>query len=144
MDTVNGPHVGLAVLCERVDRKDDGSMDVLGIVEGVLLDLPGPSEADPLELRPVAVLPLRLVVSLRAGDLYGRHRVEIVGRFPAGNAGPSTGTDVEFSPQRPIATVNVPLELEVHEAGHKVIDLQHPTIDHGDGTLESPSRIHRH
>ena len=92
-------------------------MDVLGIVEGVLLDPPTPSESDPLELRPAAVLPLRLAVMLRAGTLGGWHTVEIVGRFPAGNAGPSAGMEIEFTPERPTATINVPIELEVHEPG---------------------------
>jgi hypothetical protein len=117
MSEMRGPLVGLAVLCEHVDRKPDGTLDVLGIVEGVLLDPPGPSEADPLELRPVAVLPLRLLVSLRAGDLRGWHDVEVLGRYPGGHPGPSTSLRVEFSDQRPTATINVPLELEVHEAG---------------------------
>ena len=113
-----GPFVGVAVLCQHVDRKPDGSLDLLGIVEGVLLDPPpGPTESDPLELRPLAVLPLRLVVSLRAGDLRGWQAVEILGRYPGGRAGPSTGLQVEFTETRPTATINVPLELEVHEPG---------------------------
>ena len=122
-DPASGPFVGLAVLCQHVERKPDGSMDVLGIVEGVLLDPPGASAADPLELRPVAVLPLRLVVSLRAGDCLGWHEVGVAGRYPAGNVGPSTGVRVEFSADRPTATINVPVELEVHEPGSYRFDI---------------------
>jgi hypothetical protein len=122
-DPVLGPFVGLAVLCQHVERKPDGSMDVLGIVEGVLLDPPRPSEADPLELRPVAVLPLRLVVSLRAGGCLGSYEVGVAGRYPAGNLGPSTGVRIEFNAERPTATINVPLELEVHEPGTYRFDI---------------------
>jgi hypothetical protein len=116
-DTAAGPFVGLAVLCQHVERKPDGSMDILGSVEGVLLEPPERSEADPLGLRPLAVLPLRLLIALRAGDIRGWHDVEVVGRYPAGNTGPSTGVRVEFTAERPTATINVPVELEVHEAG---------------------------
>lgn len=112
-----GPFVAMAVLCQAVQRREDGTMDVLGIVEGVVLEPPLPSDADPLGLRPVAVLPLRLLVSLRAGAARGPRRVDVVGRYPAGNAGPSTGMDIEFTNERPAATLNVPIELQVHEAG---------------------------
>jgi hypothetical protein len=125
-NAATGPFVGLAVLCQGVERRPDGSMDVLGIVEGVRLDPPRPAEADPLELHPVAVLPLRLVVSLRGGSLRGWHGVEVVGRYPAGNAGPSTAMRVEFTDDRPNATIHVPLELEVHEAGTYRFDV---TVD---------------
>lgn len=118
------PSVAMAVLCQAVQRREDGTMDVLGIVEGVMLEPPPPSDQDPLGLRPAAVLPLRLLVSLRAGALRGVHRVSVVGRYPAGNAGPSTSMNVEFTDQRPGATVNVPLELRVHEAGTYRFDVQ--------------------
>lgn len=112
-----GPSVAMAVLCQAVELREDGSMDVLGIVEGVVLEPAPPSDQDPLGLQPAAVLPLRLLVTLRAGPLRGAQRVRIASHYPAGNAGPSTEIDVEFSDQRPGATVNVPLEVRVHEAG---------------------------
>jgi hypothetical protein len=111
------PHLGLAVLCQAVSRQPDGSMDLLGIIEGVVLDPPPPSEADPLGLRPVAVLPLRLVVTLRAAQRWGRHAVEITGRYPGGRPGPSTGLQIELSEARPNATLNVPIDFEVHDPG---------------------------
>ena len=123
IDAGAGPFVAVAALCQSVERRDDGSMDVIGIVEGVLLEAPPPDERDPLGLNPIATLPLRLVVSLRAGALRGQVEVRIVGRYPGGNAGPSTGVAVEFSEQRPVATINVPLEMEVHEAGDYQFDV---------------------
>lgn len=118
-----GPFVAMAVLCQAVQRRDDGTMDVLGIVEGVVLEPPPLSDTDPLGLRPVAVLPLRLLVALRAGAARGPCRVDVVGRYPAGNAGPSTGLHVEFSDERPAATLNVPIELQVHEPGTYQFDV---------------------
>lgn len=118
-----GPFVAIAVLCQGVERRDDGTLDLHGIVEGVALEPAPPSDDDPLGLRPAAVLSFRLVVSLRAGDVRGQRRVDVVGRYPAGNAGPSTGRDVEFSEHLPTATLNVPLELEVHEPGTYVFDV---------------------
>jgi hypothetical protein len=124
-----GPHVAMAVLCQAVQRRDDGTMDVLGIVEGLMLDPPPPDDRDPLGLKPVAVLPLRLLVSLRAGESRGPSRLDVVGRFPGGNAGPSTGMQIAFSDERPAATINVPVELEVHEPGTYRFDV------HVDGRL---------
>lgn len=121
--TAEGPFVAMAVLCQGVQRREDGTMDVLGIVEGVVLEPPQPGEDDPLGLRPVAVLPLRLLVSLRAGGLRGPQRVEVVGRYPGGARGPSTGVPVEFTDARPAATVNVPIELQVHQPGTYAFDV---------------------
>jgi hypothetical protein len=98
-------------------------MDLIGIIEGVVLEPLPPSDSDPLGLRPVAVLPLRLVVTLRSEDDWGTHRVEITGRYPGGKAGPATGMQVELSSQRPSATINVPIELEVHEPGRYRFDV---------------------
>ena len=123
-DACAGPFVAVAALCHRVERHDDGSMDILGIVEGVWLEPPPPDDRDPLGLKPLAVLPLRLLVSLRAGSVRGPVAVRIVGRYPAGNAGPSAGVQVEFSNERPVATINVPLELEVHEPGAYRFDVE--------------------
>ena len=117
MTDAAGPFVAIAALCQAVQRHDDGSMDVLGIVEGVLLEPRSPDDSDPLGLKPIATLPLRLIVSLRSGSVRGRVDVRVVGRYPGGSAGPSTGLQVEFTEQRPVATINVPLELEVHEPG---------------------------
>ena len=122
-DAGTGPFVAVAALCQSVERRDDGSMDVIGIIEGVLLEAPPPDERDPLGLNPIATLPLRLVVSLRAGSTRGHAEVRIIGRYPGGNEGPSTGVAVEFSEQRPVATINVPLALEVHEAGDYQFDV---------------------
>lgn len=118
-----GPLVGLAVLCQGVARRQNGSMDLLGIIEGVVLQPRPPSESDPLGLRPVAVLPLRLVVTVRTAGAPGAHRVDITGRYPGGKPGPTTGMQVELSRQQPSATLNVPLELEVHEAGDYRFDV---------------------
>jgi hypothetical protein len=117
MPNDEGPFVAIAVLCQDVLRRDDGTMDVLGIVEGLLVDPPPQGEDDPLGLRPAAIVSLRLMVSLRAGTLRGAQAVQVVGRYPAGNAGPSTGVQVEFTDERPAATINVPLEIQVHEPG---------------------------
>lgn len=113
----NGPHVGLAVLCHRLDRQEDGSLDVLGIVDGVLLEPPSPTESDPLGLRPAAVLPLRLAVMLRAGAVRGRRAVRVVGHYPGGREAAAVDVTVEFTDERPVAIVSVPIELEVHHAG---------------------------
>jgi hypothetical protein len=123
-DAGAGPFVAIATLCHSVERRSDGAMDVLGVVEAVEVEPPPPDDTDPLGLRPLAVISLRLLVSLRAGSMHGTVDVRIVGRYPAGNTGASTSVFVEFSELRPVATINVPLELEIHEAGTYHFDVR--------------------
>jgi len=111
---VQGPFVAMAVLCDRVDPRDDGTVDVYGIVDGVVIT---PEGDDPLGLRPAAVLSLKAVVSLRAGDLRGEHRIALQGGYPGGAQGPSASRVIEFSDEAPGASFVVPVELQVHQPG---------------------------
>ena len=47
-----GPFVALAVLCDRIEPRPDGAVDVHGIVDGVAIT---PESGDPLGLRPAGV-----------------------------------------------------------------------------------------
>ena len=112
----SGPYVATAVLCQRVEPRDDGSVDIHGIVDGVVLT-PDFRDDDPLGVRPVATLQLTALVSLRAGEVRGVHTLGLQGVFPSGARGPSTSRQVEFTDDAPGASLLAPVELQVFEPG---------------------------
>ena len=115
-----GPFVALAVLCDRIEPKPDGTVDIFGIVDGVVLT---PEGDDALGLRPAASLSLTAVVSLKAGSRRGTHEISLQGIHPSGAPGPTASRPVEFTDDMPGASFVVPLELEVHEPGVYAFDV---------------------
>jgi hypothetical protein len=111
----------MAVLCERVEPRDNGTIDVFGIVDGVVLQ---PAGTDPLGLEPAAVISLNALVSLKAGSRRGPQAITLQGIYPNGAAGASITRLVEFTDALPGATFVVPLELQVHEPGTYGFDLR--------------------
>ena len=117
MSVAGGPHVALAVLCQRIDLQPDGSADLIGIVDGLAVDDPSDPDTPPL------VLSVRAVIALRAGAARGARRLTLQGWFPSGNAGLSANKVVMFTDDRPAVTLNLPLELELSEVGTYVFDV---------------------
>lgn len=115
-----GPFVAMAVLCSHVEPQPDGTVDVRGIVDGVVLT---PEADDPLGLQPHGVVSLTALVSLRAGTVRGRHPLALRGVYPSGATGPSVVRDVEFTDEVPGASFIVPIELQVHERGWYCFDV---------------------
>jgi hypothetical protein len=109
---MTGPFVAMALLCQRLDRQPDGTVDVGGIVDGVEVEL----STDAQTAEPV-VISLLAVVSLRAGATQGSKEVTVQGHYPSGATGPAVSRRVQFSNTFPNATLTVPLELEVDQAG---------------------------
>jgi hypothetical protein len=117
MPTVStGPYVVAALLCEKVEPKPDGSLDLRGIVDGVVVT-PETGHDDPPGVRPAATLHLTAIVSVRAGEVRGAHTLALEGRFPSGARGLSVTRRVELSDEVPGASLVQPLELPVHEPG---------------------------
>ena len=111
MPTVAGPHVAMAVFCQRLDLQPDGSADVVGIVDGVAVRPQEAADAPPL------VLSVRAVIAVRAGDVRGARTLGIRGTYPSGAEGLHAHRVVQFTDQRPAATLNLPMELELPELG---------------------------
>jgi hypothetical protein len=122
----DGPFVAMAVLCDRIEPKPDGTVDVFGIVDGVVLT---PEVDDPDEVTPAAELSLTALVSLKAGSQRGRHEISLEGVYPSGGQGPRTARLIEFTDDMPGASFIVPLELHLHEPGLYAFDVRY------DGTL---------
>jgi hypothetical protein len=107
-----GPFVAMAVFCQRVDRQPDGTVDVIGVIDGVHLS---PEHAADPDAPPV--VRLLGVISIRAGDLRGRVALGLAAHFPDGAVGATLSRHVELSDRVPGATITVPLELEAREPG---------------------------
>lgn len=102
----------MAVFCQRVDRQPDGTVDVVGVVDGVSVSNPDDAgDAEPAMIR------LLGLVSIRAGAVRGRHVLSLKAQFPGGQAGPSLVRHVELTDLAPGATLSFPLELEARDAG---------------------------
>ena len=114
-----GPYVAMAVFCQRVDRQPDGTVDVVGVVDGVSVTPPDlePPSSDATGVDAPAVIRLLGLVSVRAGRLRGRHLLSLKAHFPGGDEGAALTREVEFSDVAPGATMSFPLELEAREAG---------------------------
>lgn len=117
-----GPFVAAALLCESVNPRDDGAVDIGGIVDGIAVSRREPAD-DPLEVMPHALVELTALVSIRAGAVRGAHRLGLRGTFPSGRPGASLERPVELTDQRPGANLVVPLEIPVFEAGLYLFDV---------------------
>lgn len=109
-----GPFVAMAVFCERLDQQPDGTVDVLGVVDGVSLDAdPGGDTFDD----GAPVVRLLGLVSLRAGGARGGHTLSLRAHFPDGELGATLARPIELTDRSPGATIGFPFELEARETG---------------------------
>lgn len=115
-----GPWVTMAVLCHAVEPQPDGTVNIMGIVDGIVVE---PEGDDALGLCPAAHLSMTAVVSLRAGDERGFHVLALRAAYPTGAEGPMLQRTIEFSEQVPAATLVVPLDLDIHEPGIYAFDV---------------------
>jgi hypothetical protein len=113
MTPSSGPFVAMAVFCQRLDRKPDGTVDVVGVVDGVSLAPEGEGH-DPDAPPVVRLLGL---VSIRAGESRGRHTLSLRAHFPDGELGATLTRPVELTDRSPGATIGFPFELEARDTG---------------------------
>jgi hypothetical protein len=104
----------MAVFCQRLDRQPDGSVDVVGVVDGIHVTADELAAHEPESPPMVRLLAL---VSLRAGEARGRHVIGVRGRFPSGEIGATLARPVDLTDANPGATLTIPLELEARDAG---------------------------
>lgn len=116
-----GPFVAMAVLCRGVEARPDGTVDVLGLVDGIILT---PEGEEPLGSHPTGRLSLTALVGIRAGSCRGRHILGLHGVHPTGAPGPSAEREVDLSDDSPAASLVVPIDLEVSESGTYHFDVR--------------------
>jgi hypothetical protein len=112
----NGPYVAMAVFCERLDQQPDGTVDVLGVVDGVSLSRDADRGGSAID-EGAPVVRLLGLVSLRAGDARGRHTLSLRAHFPDGELGATLARPIELTDRSPGATIGFPFELEARDTG---------------------------
>jgi hypothetical protein len=111
-----GPFVAMAVFCERLDQQPDGTVDVLGVVDGVSLSRDADPGGDAIDAAAPVVRLLGLV-SVRAGEARGRHTLSLRAHFPDGELGATLAKPIELTDRSPGATIGFPFELEARDTG---------------------------
>jgi hypothetical protein len=111
----------MAVFCNRLDRQPDGTVDVIGVVDGVYVSSGDANAPDPDAPPVVRLLGL---VSIRAGDVRGRHTLALRAHFPGGDLGAALTRTVQLTDAAPGATVSFPIELDAHEHGTYWFDVR--------------------
>ena len=111
-----GPFVAMAVFCERLDQQPDGTVDVLGVVDGVSLSRDADPGGDAFDAS-APVVRLVGLVSIRAGAARGPHTLALRAPFPDGELGAALSKPIELSDRSPGATFGFPFELEARDTG---------------------------
>lgn len=84
LDTNGGPHVQVAVLCSTFIRgAESGQLSLINIIEGATVTGPEPDQMPPTVIGP----PLKLVISLLAGQAKGRYSLSLRPEAPSGLQG---------------------------------------------------------
>ncbi len=108
----SGPHVQLAVFCEKVLEEKSGTISVVRVIDTWLTTATGPSA--PAKMEPIA-LNVTYLLSLMAGAARGRHTITLELEEPSGLSRPLSQFDANFSgPNMGInLIVNTPLICEL-------------------------------
>ena len=105
----------MAVLCERLDRQPDGTVDVVGVVDGVSLS------GTPIRAAPPSTPPPRSCDFWPGVDPRRRgprpSHVSLRAHFPDGELGATLTRPIELTDQAPGATIGFPFELEARDTG---------------------------
>lgn len=102
-----GPFVGLAVLCERIEHVGD-ALTLQRVVDGFTMR--GPIFEPPR-------LFLQAMVSIRAGDVRGEHVVHFGTSPDAGLSCPTLIYVVEFTDDQQVWTEIIPVAISVNAPG---------------------------
>ncbi|MGH2732190.1 MAG: DUF6941 family protein [Actinomycetota bacterium] len=78
---LQGPHVAMAVICERVLQEQDGVLSIIRVIDRIIHSRSGPDV--PTEMPPVE-FNLTILVTLKSGAARGRRTIKIRPETPAG------------------------------------------------------------
>ena len=82
-ETVGGPYIRVATLCERVLQEQDGVLTVVRVIDRFTITASGPGA--PQEMPPSNVS-FSIVVMLQSGGVRGRYNLRIVPVTPSGKS----------------------------------------------------------
>lgn len=90
-----GPHLVIAVICERVLTEADGVNSIIRVVDQVTNTASGPDP--PKTMPPLLINDLKMVISLKAGMARGRFTISLIAEDPMGVRTPMGEQDVNLS-----------------------------------------------
>lgn len=82
-ESVRGPYIRVATLCERVLQEQDGVLSIIRIIDRFIITASGPSA--PQEMPPSNVN-FFIVVMLQSGSVRGKYNLKIVPVTPSGKS----------------------------------------------------------
>lgn len=111
IESVGGPYVRVAGLCERVLQEKDGVLSIIRLIDRFTITTSGP--AAPAEMPPSNVQ-FAIVIGLTSGALRGKYNLRIVPTTPAGKKlselsagvlleGEDRGVNVVLNGQMPVS-----------------------------------------
>ena len=98
-DLLTGPHLAMAVFCEKVLKENDGVMSFIRIVDRITFAMPSASATPP-------ALPLFVVLMFKAGDAKGTFSISLRAIGPSGQQ---------------IGTIEMPVLFEGEDRGANVV-----------------------
>src|SRR4051794_23465688 len=110
----SGPHLQIAVFCEKVIEDKEGVLSLIRIVDRVTQTATGPEPPD--QMPPFILSNVFLVVTLKADKARGRYAVKIVPEDPSGRSLPEVETPIQLEGGQMginlISPLQIPIELE--------------------------------
>lgn len=79
---IRGPHLNMAVICEKVIEGKDGALSIIRVVDTVTQTATGPEP--PPQLPPFILQGLTLVLMFRADEARGRYSIKVRPEAPDG------------------------------------------------------------
>lgn len=98
-----GPHLAVAVICEKALQEQDGVLSIIRIIDRVTVSVTSPDAPDEM---PETALSFVVVVGLKSGAARGRHKLSLRPETPSGQQ---------------LAAMDVPIHFEGEERGANVV-----------------------
>lgn len=115
-DTSTGPHLILAVLCEKVLHEQDGVLSLIRIVDALTQTASGPEP--PEQMPPFVATDLTMVISVKADQARGRFGIRVRPEAPSGAQLPAIVQGINLQPGA-AKGVNLvmPLQIAIDQEG---------------------------
>jgi hypothetical protein len=116
-----GPHVTLAVLCERALVEADGVLSIIRIVDRLTQTATG--ESPPEQMPPFIVSDIRMVIALKPDRARGRFSLKLVMEDPSGTRIPLGENDVTLQSGNNGVNVMSPVQFVIQHEGVYWVDV---------------------
>lgn len=110
-----GPHVAIAVICERVLKEEGGVLSIIRVVDRLTQTASGP---DPPQQMPAFIIgDVQMVLSLKPDRSRGRFSIKIVVEDPMGVRMPAGERDINLQGRNLGINLIMPLNVAVQHEG---------------------------